>query len=75
MIHIIPHDFYACTTNGLTDVYAWSEIPEAKISNEEFRKWRRDEEISQGLIAFYVGCNKTTGDLHVIKIARSHYFM
>ena len=59
-IHIIPHDFYACTTNGLTDVYAWSEIPEAKISNEEFRKWRREEEISQGLIAFYVGCDKTT---------------
>ena len=59
-IHIIPHDFYACATNGLNNIYAWSEIPEAKISNEEFRKWRRDEEISQGLIAFYVGCNKTT---------------
>ena len=55
---VYPHDFYAC--EGLTDVYAWSEIPEAKISNKEFRKWRRDEEISQGLIAFYVGCNKTT---------------
>lgn len=47
---IYPHDFYAC--EGLADVYAWSEIPEAKISNKEFRKWRRDEEISQGLIAF-----------------------
>ena len=59
-IHSIPHNFYACTTNGLTDVYAWSEIPETKISNDEFRKWRREEEISQGLVAFYVGCNKTT---------------
>ena len=59
-IHSIPHNFYACTTNGLTDVYAWSEIPETKISNDGFRKWRREEEISQGLVAFYVGCNKTT---------------
>lgn len=30
------------------------------MKGKEFRKWRRDREISQQKVADYVGCNKST---------------
>lgn len=31
-----------------------------KLKGSEFRKWRRNREISQDVVARYVGCNKST---------------
>lgn len=69
---IYPHDFYANTINALKDICEWSEVPDEKISGSEFRKWRRSLEISQELVAYYVGCNRSTicrwekGELNII---------
>ena len=30
------------------------------MTGKEFRKWRRYKEISQQVVAYYVGCNKST---------------